>query len=354
MIHGWKMHGNFCLCVGLHALMKMLVSMGWFLIACGIGDLMAESVKTSAYDPLKVSAGDITSISMEVKDPERKRSLPIRVYLPKSEKPAPVILFSHGLGGSCDNNPYLGNHWAKRGYVVVFIQHPGSDEAVWREAAAVRRMAAMKQAASLDNFLLRAEDVPAVLNALEKFNHDAAHQLSGRMNLDRIGMSGHSFGANTTQCVSGQNFAGRRVSFLEPRIDASLMMSPAPPAVGDAAKAFSSIRIPCLLMTGTRDDSPIGGSTAADRLNVFPHLRQAPAWQVVFDGATHMDFGEHGLRGQEISGTRYHRAILALSTAFWDSQLRGDPAAAVWLKGDAARSVMDRKDRWEMNEQALR
>lgn len=352
MIHEWKMHGNFCLCAGLHASMKMLVSMGWFLLACCTGDLMAEPLKTSAYDPLKISAGDIESISMEVKDPERKRSLPIRVYLPKSEKPAPVILFSHGLGGSCDNNPYLGNHWAKRGYVVVFIQHPGSDESVWREAAAIRRMAAMKQAASLDNFLLRADDVPAVLNQLEKFNKDPAHKLKGRMNLDRIGMSGHSFGANTTQCVSGQNFAGKRVSFLEPRIDASLMMSPAPPSMGDAGKAFSSIRIPCLLMTGTRDGSPIGGTTAADRLNVFPHLKEAPAWQVVFDGATHMDFGERSLRGQGISGTRYHRAILALSTAFWDAQLRGDPAATAWLKGDAALSVLDSKDRWEMNEKA--
>ena len=43
--------------------------------------------------------------------------------------------------------------------------------------------------------------------------------------LQHIGMSGQSFGANTTQAVAGQSFARGRKSFVEPRIDAALMMS---------------------------------------------------------------------------------------------------------------------------------
>ena len=332
--------------------MKTILS-SWIasLVSCAL-PLIAKPAEAVSYDPLKVPESAIESITCEVKDAARKRTLPIRVYLPKADKAAPVVLFSHGLGGSCDNNPYLGNHWAGRGYVVVFIQHPGSDEKVWMEAPALRRMAAMKQAASFDNFLLRAEDVPAVIDQLEKYNLTETHKLKGRMDLDHIGMSGHSFGANTTQCVSGQAFAGARVSFLEPRIDASLMMSPNAPAMGDPSEAFAPIRIPCLLMTGTEDGSPIGNTTPADRLKVFPHLTQAPAWQVVFDKATHMDFGERSLRGQVKSGTRYHRCILALSTAFWDTHLKGDKAAAAWLNGEGAKSVLDSKDVWQMNEKA--
>lgn len=304
------------------------------------------------YDPLKVSEVPIVSQTFEITDAKRDRTLPLRVYLPQSKAAAPVILFSHGLGGSRDNNPYLGNHWAGRGYVVVFVQHPGSDESVWKSKPALQRMGAMKQAASFANVTARGGDIPFTINTLVKWNAEPAHPLYQRLNLEKIGMSGHSFGANTTQSVAGQVFPWVKVSFKEPRITAALMMSPGPPAMGDPAVAFGQIRIPCLLMTGTLDDSPIGKQSAADRLKVFPHLKQAPAWQVVFDGADHMDFGQRNLRGKSIENTRYHRAILALGTAFWDAHLLGKSEALSWLNGSEARKALDPKDNWQMNEMA--
>lgn len=291
----------------------------------------------------------MTTRTFEVVDSKNHRTLPIRAYFPESKSPAPVILFSHGLGGSCDNNQYLGNHWARRGYEVVFVQHPGSDESVWKDAPMLQRMTAMKQAASLENFMARSCDIPAVIDSLTTWNQQKGHAFFQRLDLQHIGMSGHSFGANTTQAVAGQSFARGRKSFVEPRIDAALMMSPSPPALGDPASAFASIKIPCLLMTGTKDDSPIGNSTAADRLKVFPHLEKAAAWQVVFDDATHMSFGERELTGGAIKNSRYHKAILALSTAFWDAHLRGNADVKAWLNGEGARKILDPKDTWEAN-----
>lgn len=312
-----------------------------------------QAAEPAIYDPLKIAEAKIESKTFEVKDAKRNRELPIRVYLPKTDKPAPVVLFSHGLGGSRDNNPYLGNHWAARGYVVVFVQHPGSDESVWKDVAGLQRMAAMKKAASGENFLARNQDIPVVLDALKAWNVEKDHPLKGRLDLDHVGMSGHSFGAVTTQAVSGQGFLGGKTTFLEPRIDASVMLSPSPPQAGDPATAFSTIKIPCLLMTGTDDSSPIGNTTAADRLKVYPNLKQAPAWQVVFDKATHMSFGERETTGlaafRSNSDPRYHKAILALSTAFWDMTLKGDPAAKAWLNGPGAKSVLVAEDKWEMN-----
>lgn len=229
------------------------------------------------YNPLKVDDVEITSKTLDVKVPSVGRILPIRVHLPPPEKPSPVVLFSHGLGGSRDNNPYLGNHWAKRGYVVVFIQHPGSDESVLKDSEQVQRMVALRQAASPQNLVLRAKDVPAVIDALIAWNAEKDHPLQGRLDLKHIGMSGHSFGAVTTQAVSGQMMLGGRTPFLEPRISAAVMMSPSVPARGSATEAFASIKIPCLLMTGTLDTSPIGNTSAEDRLKVFPGLTQAPA-----------------------------------------------------------------------------
>lgn len=311
------------------------------------GPLLAA--EPAAYDPLKVAEGAIVSQTFEVPDAKSSSTVPIRVYLPKTDQPAPVILFSHGLGGSRDNNPYLGNHWAARGYVVVFVQHPGSDESVWKDEPPAQRMAAMRKAASATNFLQRTENIPAVINALTAWNAAEAHPLKGRLDLDHLGMSGHSFGAVTTQAMAGQSYAGGRTSFAEPRIDAAVMMSPSPPEMGDPAKAFSAIKIPCLLMTGTEDQSVIGSASAKDRLKVFPNLRQAPAWQVVLDKATHMSFGERDLRGQPAKDPRYHRAILALTTAFWDMTLKDDPAATAWLNGPGAKSVLVPEDQWQWN-----
>jgi predicted dienelactone hydrolase len=191
-----------------------------------------------------------------------------------------------------------------------------------------------------------------VIDTLTNWNGQADHPLHHRLDLHHLGMSGHSFGANTTQAVAGQFHARAGMSFRDPRIDAAVMMSPGPPAVGDPATAFAPIRIPCLLMTGTRDDSPIGHTRAADRLLVFPHLQQAPAWQVVFDQASHMAFSELDLLGRSPKDPRYHRAILALTTAFWDAQLTSNAAAKTWLIGEGATSVLAPADRWEMNAKA--
>lgn len=308
---------------------------------------MGTATAKEAYDPLKVDDAVVESNVLEVKDTPRGRTIPVRVYLPEDKKAVPVVLFSHGLGGSRDNNPYLGEHWAKRGYVVVFMQHIGSDESVWKEAAALERVTAMRQAASAKSYLERTKDVPAVLDALAKWNDEKGHPLSGRMDLEKVGMSGHSFGAQTTQVMAGQS-AGR-LSLRDPRVDAAVMMSPSPPARGDAATAFGTVKIPCLLMTGTLDDSPIGNTTPADRLKVFPHLTEAPAWQVVFDKATHMDFGQRAVKSGASKETRYHRAILGLTTAFWDAELKGRPEALKWLNDGGAEKVLLPEDRWEKN-----
>jgi predicted dienelactone hydrolase len=98
--------------------------------------------------------------------------------------------------------------------------------------------------AVVENFLLHVRDVHAVLDQLELWNKDEAHPLAGRLDLGRIGMSSHSFGAVTTQAVSGQVFPIGK-GFTDPRIKAAVLMSPsAPRAGGDPKKAFGEVKIP--------------------------------------------------------------------------------------------------------------
>ncbi len=155
-----------------------------------------------------------------------------------------MILFSHGLGGSRSGSAFLGEHWAARGYGAVFLQHPGSDDSVWKNALLRERMQALKEAASLKNFLLRAQDVSAVLNQLGIWNTDKTNPLAGRLDLDRVGMSGHSFGAVTTEAVAGETLPVVGQKFTDPRIKAAIVFSPSAPRTGTAAKAFGAVKTP--------------------------------------------------------------------------------------------------------------
>ena len=208
-------------------------------------------------------------------------------------------------------------------------------------------MAAMREAAGPQNFLLRVKDVPAVLDQLERWNEMEGHALSGRLDLKRVGMSGHSFGAVTTQAVSGQTNA--RVSFNDSRIKAAIAFSPSGPrGGGDPKQAFGSVKIPWLLMTGTNDEAAIGGVGVESRLSVFPALPAGGKYELVLDKAEHSAFTDRALPGDKAKrNSNHHRASLAISTAFWDAYLRDDQAAKDWLDGEGPRSVLQKEDRWQ-------
>jgi predicted dienelactone hydrolase len=310
-----------------------------------------ENIHANGYDPLAADpAFSATHLDLTVHDGARGRDIPIRIYLPAMTGAEPVVLFSHGLGGSRAGNVFMGEHWSARGYVAVFVQHTGSDESVWENVPPLERMRAMKQAASLDNFVLRVQDIPAVLDQLEIWNSDKTNVLFGRLNLKEVGMSGHSFGAITTEAVSGENLPLTGKEFTDPRIKAAIAFSPSPPHTGDPAMAFGAVEIPWMLMTGTEDVAPIGDIDVPSRLKVYPALHGAPKYQVVLFDAEHSAFTDRPLPGDhEPRNPNHHRVMLALTTAFWDAYLRGDTNALAWLNGTGPRSVMEPKDEWEFS-----
>jgi predicted dienelactone hydrolase len=209
-------------------------------------------------------------------------------------------------------------------------------------------MAAMRRAASADNFLLRVRDVRAVLDELERWQKTRGHALEGRLSLEKVGMSGHSFGAVTTQAVSGQSFPGQGKRFTDKRIAAAAAFSPSSPRRGSAREAFGQVSIPWMLMTGTKDVAVIGDADLSSRLNVYPNLPAGGKYELVLHDAEHSAFSDRALPGdKEARNPNHHRAILALSTAFWDAYIRGDKAAREWLDGPAPRSVLEKQDRWQ-------
>jgi predicted dienelactone hydrolase len=305
-------------------------------------------IASPAYDPLAVPKGDAPFRDETWRDADRSRDVPVRIYLP-SGSPAPIAIFSHGLGGSRQNNVFLAQHLAKRGYLTIFIQHPGSDESVWRGAPVGDRMNRMAAAASGENFRLRVQDVEFVLDEIEKRSKEAGSILHGKADVSWIGMSGHSFGAVTTQAVSGQWFPTIGQAFTDERIDVAVMYSPSAPPVGDASRYFGSVKVPWLLMTGTLDGAPIGNTTIEDRFRVFPALPKGDKYELVLFEAEHSAFSERALPGDAKGrNPNHHKAMLALTTAFYDAYLRRMPEAKAWLQGEGAKAILEPKDTWKL------
>ena len=182
---------------------------------------------------------------LEVHDPARNRTIPVSIAHQAMRRRMPVILFSHGLGGHRHGSQYLARHWLARGYVTVFLQHPGSDDAVWRDLPTGERLAALRAAATPAQLIHRMRDVVATLDALAEWQRTGEHRpLDERMDLRRIGLAGHSFGALTTQAVAGQHVP-RAIpgTWPDPRIKAALILSPSAPA-GCRAGTLAPTRSP--------------------------------------------------------------------------------------------------------------
>jgi len=301
-------------------------------LGCGAWTLAPGASGLAAANGWKKAPGPaaVETALFDWNDARRNRIIGAKVYAPSNSPGAhPVIVFSHGLGGTREGYAYLGRHWASHGYVAVHLQHPGSDDEAWRGAA--RPLDSMRRAAADPlNAMNRPMDVRFAIDQLLKLNAEPG-RFTGRLDTNRIGMAGHSFGAFTTLAVAGQVFGPNEVSLADSRVTAAIAMSPTAPRA-NPGRAFGQIRLPLLHLTGTRDDSPIGDTTAAERRVAFDHISGAEQFLVIFNGADHMVFsGRSGLRGDRSKDDLFRSLILQCATAFWDAFLKGDAKARKWL-----------------------
>jgi predicted dienelactone hydrolase len=289
----------------------------------------------------------VATLLMTWHDPARDRDVPVKVYYPaNATSPCPLIIFSHGLGGNRSAYAYLGRHWAGSGYISVHLQHLGSDDALWR-GAGFKAFAQLKQSVTDPrNAINRAEDVTYAINRMIALNHQPG-PLKGLVDEKEIGMAGHSFGAWTTLAVVGEkNPAG--VSFTDPRIKAAIAMSAPVPGGPEAAKGeFGAITVPVFHMTGTRDNSPIGETKAADRRIPYDQSTTPGSCLLILDGADHMTFSGHVFGGYADEDARYQKLILAGSIAFWDATLRGNQAARTWLYDGGFKAMLGSQGTFE-------
>ena len=297
------------------------------------------------------------------RDPARARDIPVRLRWPTEPGPWPLLLYSHGLGGSLEGGDVWGQAWCNAGFAVLHMQHAGSDIELLRGGGVGGggggggAINALRAGATGQQLIARVADVRFVLDDVTRRQRDGAARWR-ELNLDAIGMAGHSFGALTTLAVAGQRYPVPG-DLSDPRLRAFLAFSPSSSRSRlSLQEQFGRITRPFMAITGSLDGDPFGAyDTGAPRAQVFEGLPSGQRALLWLDGADHMTFS--GNRQQRIHGRgpfqrapvaqqredAHHAVVARLSTLWWRWRLLGDAAAQAALQQAPAQPVWDAGDR---------
>jgi predicted dienelactone hydrolase len=260
-------------------------------------------------------------------DTRRQRPVPVRLYWPRVDAArVPLVVFSHGIGGSRRGYRYLGEHWSSHGVASLHLQHVGSDRNLWlgNPFGIVGRL---QDAAQEKEAIERPRDLSFALDQL------LGGPWGERIDGARIVAAGHSYGANTTLLAAGARVMrnGRHVELRDERLSAAIVLS-APPFYGERepAQILGGVTLPTLHVTATGDVIRIPGywSGAEDRIAVFDAVGSRRKALAVFDGGSHSMFTDRAGTGGTELNPRVKQATQELSLAFLQS---GTPLAP-WLE----------------------
>ncbi len=282
----------------------------------------------------------LTVENIALHDPARNKDIPLKIYYPVGAGPFPVIIFSHGALASKDRYSALGEFWASYGYVSI---HPSHGDSAADSGFRGSLREAISDPHAWEN---RPKDISFIIDSLahvEKF----APQLTGKLDLRHIGVGGHSFGAYTAGLIAGTQIVlpGRSApqSFADKRVSAVVMLSPEGEGImGLTAHSWDAIKVPMLLMYGSRDFGPFGQEPVW-RSEPFEKAPAGNKYKVELEGGTHMGFAAPFPGGTH--RVEVFQCAKLETLAFWDAYLKQDPKAMQYVEshglqeysGDAAR-----------------
>ena len=280
---------------------------------------LAVAAPSLAFFPLHgfASAAEFQIHDLDWFDDDRERPVPIRLYQPRISSfatPAPLIIFSHGIGGSRLGYSYLGSYWASHGLASLHVQHVGSDRSIWF-GNPFNLVSRLQEAAQEKEALARVFDLRY---ALTKIFSDPLGQT---INPNQIIAAGHSYGANTTLLASGArvNRDNIPVELSDSRITAAIVIS-APRFYGQKSvdSILQPVRLPTLHITATEDNIQIPGyfSGYADRLAIFEAIGSERKALAVFEGGSHSMFTDRTRSGGAVLNHQVKEATQELSLDF--------------------------------------
>ncbi len=254
---------------------------------------------------------------------------------------SPLLLFSHGYGGTRVQNTFEFEQLASHGYIIASIEHPYA--AVGTVAPGGRHLpltsdSIMQTEAGRRRMLdLWTDDTRFVLDRLTSGRtHDAADTVTSHLQVDRIGAFGHSLGGVTASEIMARD--GRVKAGID--MDGMPMGTAAASGVDRPFLFFRSAHPAPDSVSDATLQNLYGGITRDSLRSLYARfdarvrsLLQFGGTEIRLDGATHMSFTDlslwsppllrrDGLAGND-DPAAVHRAITALTLRFFDQYLRG-------------------------------
>lgn len=240
----------------------------------------------------------------------------------------PVIIFSHGNGGSRHQNTFWCDFVASHGYIIVSADHTGNAAMTFLKEGRVPMQAGERANSAAD----RPKDMIFLLNQMVKWNDGGDERFKGKLDLSRPCAAGMSFGSMTAV----------RVAAMEPRFKAVIAMSGAYPG-------STNPKVPTLWMIGTEDRTIGTAGNAIVRSHHEKH--EGPSYLLELKNGGHFSFTdmfkiiptfgdgvgkgarrEGGAEFQFTSMETTYKIVNSYSTAFLDFYVKGDKSVEPFLK----------------------
>ncbi|MFZ9886657.1 MAG: alpha/beta hydrolase family protein [Myxococcota bacterium] len=266
----------------------------------------------------------------------------------------PVVVFSHGKGGVRMQSTFYTVQLASHGYVVIAPDHEGDT------VADLLREGDVEITSTVDSYVLRPEDASFVLDRLATL--DERDPLTPLLDLDRVGITGHSFGALTSFRTAG----------FDARIGA--LVAHTPVGIGlvnpDLDVKVEDFEIPTMIASGGRDET-LPADLHADSVwtAMVPdkyHLHLPRAGHFTFSDLCVLDVEQiQAALGDEVNVEKTLRdgcgsdnvptdvafpIINHFSVGFFNTYLRGSAPSRAALRTDAAASLGAEEFRFDLVE----
>lgn len=242
---------------------------------------------------------------------------------PVADGQFPLIVFSHGNGGFRMQSTFWCEHLASHGYIVVSPDHTGNAAATVVDGKLVIHNSSAREQSAIDRPL----DVSFIIDTMTKWTAGADSRFTGKVDVEKIGVGGHSFGGYTSTLIAD----------ADDRVDAIVPMA----AVSPDRTTFDT---PVLAIIATED----GTIKAAGNKVIRDYYddSKGPRYSVEFINGGHYSFSDMGqiqpdfgdgigkgtriTNGEEITYTPMDQIIRytnGYTTAFLNKYVKGESDA---------------------------
>lgn len=318
--------------------------------------------------------------TLTLDDSSRSRRLDVDLHLPQLPQrqtetktqntlspPIPVIVISHGIAEDRETYTYVAQHLASHGFAVAVLQHPGSDTKRFQEY-----FAGFASPPEPKELLDRPLDVKFVLDQLQRLS-ESDPTLKGQLNLQQVGVIGHSLGGYTALTLAGAtiNFEQIRKDcnpnrslnlsvflqcragelppasypLLDQRIKAVIALNPSISTIL-GQRGLSQIQVPVMLVGGSQD---IFTPVVPEQILPFTWLQTPNKYLVLIENGTHFSTAETSNPAKQVlpvtpkligpNPAIAHSYVNALSLAFFQTYLSNRQEYRPYLSASYAKFI---------------